>query len=139
MLVKDLDGNESELNISRKRNRSCAKSQIFKQAVILVKELYPALTMCFEISIKVQPGKILFLDLYVPALELAVEVHGKQHFEFTPHYHKHKHRFGRACLNDMLKKEWCELNKIRYVELKYDESREQWADKLRRATGQSAK
>lgn len=135
MLVKDLNGNESELNLTKKKSRTREKSKIFEQALLLIKELYPALTTCEEIAIKVQPGTILYIDLYVPALELAIEIHGKQHFEYTPHYHKHKHRFGRSRLNDDLKKEWCELNKIRYVELKYDESREQWADKLRRAIG----
>lgn len=97
--------------------------------------MYPTIRVCQEVAVKIKPGVTLYLDMYIPLLNVAVEVHGKQHFEYTPHYHKHKHRFGRACLNDTLKKEWCEINKIILVELNYDESRDQWTDKLRRAIG----
>lgn len=131
MKVKDLDGNEYNLNLNKKKARSRKKSAIYIKAEELIKELFPNLAICSEIAIRVKAGKTLYLDMYLPTLELVVEVHGKQHYEYTPHYHKHKHRFGRDRLNDDLKKEWCEINNIRYVELAYNESREQWADKFR--------
>ena len=133
MKVKDLDGNESNLNLTKKKCRDRKKSAIFEKAHELIKLVFPNLSICTEIAITIKRGKTLYLDMYLPTLDIAVEVHGKQHYEYTPHYHKHKHRFGRAKLNDDLKKEWCELNDIRYVELAYNESREQWADKLRAA------
>lgn len=131
MKVKDLDGNEYNLNLTKKKSRSRKKSAPYLKAVELVKEIFPNLAICDEIAIKIKPGKTLYLDMYLPTMELVIEVHGKQHFEYTPHYHKHKHRFGRSKLNDDLKKEWCELNGIRYVGLAYNESRDEWADKLR--------
>ena len=133
MLVKDLTGKEYELNVTKKKSRGRKKSDLFEEVLYLFKELFPTTPHCLEVGIKIKPGMTLYLDIFIPLLHLVIEVHGKQHYQFTPHYHKHKHRFGRSCLNDSLKKEWCEINHIRYLELKYDESREQWADKLRAA------
>ena len=133
MEVQDLNGNWFNLNINKKRSRTRARSKLCESAVSLLKEIYPLLPICTEVAVKVKPGTTLYLDIFVPMFTLVVEVHGKQHFKYTPHYHKHPHRFGRACLNDALKKEWCEINHIRYLELNYNESREQWADKLRDA------
>lgn len=135
MKVKDLLGNEYELNVSKKKTLGRKKSSICQDAIDLFQELYPTIRLCQEVAVKIKPGTTLYLDMYAPLLNVAIEVHGRQHYEYVPYYHKYKHRFGRSCLNDTLKKEWCEINKIILVELSYDESRLEWTEKLRRTIG----
>lgn len=137
MEVKDLDGNIYDLKISKKKSKIREKSKLHTQAKEVLKEVFPRTITVDEISIRVKKGLNLYIDIYVPSLCLAVEVHGQQHYKFVPHFHGYRHRFGRCQLNDELKKEWCEVNEIRYVELAYNESAEQWADKLRRAVGRN--
>lgn len=135
MEVKDLDGNIYDLKISKKKDKTREKSKLHTQAKEVLKEVFPRMATIDEVAVRVRRGLNLYLDIYVPSLCLVVEVHGQQHYEFIPHFHGHKHRFGRAKLNDELKKEWCEINEIRYVELAYNESADEWAEKLRRAVG----
>lgn len=139
MEVKDLDGNIYDLKISKQKNRNREKSKLHLRAKEVVKQVFPRMVLVEEVSVKIKKGLNLYLDIYLPMLCLAVEVHGQQHYEFTPFFHEHRHRFGRARLNDDLKKEWCEVNEIRYVELAYNESNDEWADKLRRAVGYDTK
>ena len=131
MQVKDLDGNDYDLKISKKKSRTRERSKLHLKAKEVVREIFPRLAIVEEISVKIKKGLTLYLDIFIPSIVLVVEVHGKQHYEFTPHFHEHRHRFGRCKLNDDLKKEWCCLNEIRYVELAYNESPDEWAAKLR--------
>ncbi len=135
MKVKDLDGNIYDLKISKKKSKTREKSKLFVEAREVVKTVFPRMSMVEEVAVKIKKGLTLYLDLYIPMLSVVVEIHGRQHYEFTPHFHGHQHRFGRCRLNDDLKKEWCEINEIRYVELAYNESADEWAEKLRRAIG----
>jgi hypothetical protein len=130
--VKDLDGNEYNLQISKKRNRTRERSKLHQQAKEVIRSLFPRLGLVEEVPIKIRKGLTLYLDIFVPSISLVIEVHGRQHYEFIPHFHEHRHRFGRAKLNDELKKEWCYVNQIRYVELAYNEPNE-WETKLRSA------
>jgi hypothetical protein len=72
-------------------------------------------------------------DFFLPARKLVAEVHGRQHYEFVPHFHKDRLGFMRAQARDRQKREWCELNNITYVELPDDESDDQWAARIRSA------
>jgi len=139
LVVKDLDGNIYDLKIFKKKNKNRDKSKLHTRAKEVLSQVFPRMATIDEVAVKIKKGLNLYIDIYVPSLCLAVEVHGQQHYEFVPHFHGHVHRFGRSRLNDDLKKEWCELNEIRYVELAYNESAEQWADKLRRAVGQNSR
>ena len=132
MLVKDLDGNEYSLKISKKRNRARERSKLHLEAKEIIRSIFPRLSLVEEVPVKIRKGLTLYLDIFIPSISLVIEVHGKQHYEFTPHFHEHRHRFGRCRLNDDLKKEWCYVNQIRYVELAYNESSE-WESKLRYA------
>ncbi len=133
MVVKDLLGNEYQFKISRKTNKKFSK--LHQSALETLRIIYPAIRVCEEVPVKVRPGLTLYLDIYVPHLEMILEVHGKQHYEYIEHYHGQPHRFGRSQLNDDLKQEWCKINNFRYVELPYNESREQWAHRIRTAVG----
>ena len=61
------------------------------------------------------PKSQLRLDFFLPKINIAVEVHGRQHFEFVKHFHGTRKKFAEAKLRDQLKKQWCELNGIELI------------------------
>ena len=75
-------------------------------------------------------GGILRADMFVPNRNLIVEVHGEQHHKFNKFFFKNKLRFYRAQARDREKKEWCNINDIRIVELNYNEDLDEWRKKI---------
>lgn len=73
---------------------------------------------------------MLFLDFFIPQIKLAIEVHGQQHYEYTPFFHKTKADFLLAKAKDEDKIEWCEINKVDIVVLKYCDTDEQWREQI---------
>ena len=73
---------------------------------------------------------VLYLDFYIPQIMMAIEVHGQQHYEYTPFFHKNKADFARAKAKDEDKISWCELNKIDIIVLRYSDTDEQWRDQI---------
>ena len=41
---------------------------------------------------------------------MAIEVHGQQHYEYSPFFHKTKAGFYQSLKRDEIKTEWCKLN-----------------------------
>ena len=63
----------------------------------------------------------LTLDLYNATKNIAIEAQGSQHTEFNPFFHKSQHDLLHQYKNDILKRQFCELNKIELVEIFYEE------------------
>ena len=72
---------------------------------------------------------VLFLDFFIPDIKFAVEVHGRQHYEYVPFFHKTKAGFYQSKRRDVIKKDWCELNEIELVTLNYAEP-ESWKEQI---------
>ena len=104
-------------------------SALHKRAVLVVKSRFPTVRILEEISVKVDVGKTLFLDIYLPSLGIIIEVNGKQHFERCAHFQS-KEQFSVQRHNDRIKSEWAELNELRLVNFNYDESDTDWKHKL---------
>jgi hypothetical protein len=63
-------------------------------------------------------GTRMSLDFYNANKKIAIEVQGKQHFKYVPHFHgKNKINFISQLRRDSQKKEFCEINKIKLVEI----------------------
>jgi hypothetical protein len=105
-----------------KRPRS--KYHIFAREEI--KNVYGSYSILEEVRI---PGTILYLDFFIPLLDLAVEVHGEQHYKYIPFFHETKLEYYKSLKRDSDKIKFCEINNIRIVILKYDE-RENWRNQL---------
>ncbi len=131
MKVVGLDG--KDYNWKPKGNKG-KRSKLHKRAVGIIKELFPFDVILEEVSL---PGSAttknnkLRCDIFVPNREMFVEVHGEQHFKYNNFYYKNKMAFYRAQGRDRTKREWFKLNELALIELSFDETDEQWKEKLK--------
>lgn len=109
-------------------NDSVERSSYHILARELLRTLYPLDRILEELPL---PGSYgLTVDFYVPVHKLMVEVHGKQHYEFTPYFHTNIMGFWASKKRDKDKRSWAELNNLYLVELPYNESTEQWRERI---------
>lgn len=66
-------------------------------------------------------GERLRLDVYCPSLKVALEFHGRQHFEFVHHFHKTIEAFVESQDRDMRKEELCKELGIALVVFRYND------------------
>lgn len=112
-----------------------ARSKYHLAARKLIRKVYGTYRIIEEVKL---PGSgsaakksALFLDFYIPSIYLAVEVHGEQHYKFIPFFHKTKAGYIQAQNRDDDKKEWCRINDVDLVTLKYSDSEDDWEQQLR--------
>lgn len=130
MKVKGLDNREYTLSLIGKESKSVSnKSKYHILAREVIKRIYPSLKLAEEVHI---PGlkTPMYLDFFMPLMKIAVEVQGEQHYKFNSFFHVNKMEFFQAKSRDRMKKSWCELNDISIVELPYNETEEQWEERL---------
>lgn len=137
MKIVGFDGNSKKWNLTKyvpdkddKRHRS--KNHLRARAVL--RKLFPRDRILEEVSL---PGSntqsrksLLYADFFIPSHKLVIEVHGQQHYEFVPFYHKTKGEYYRSRKRDRDKIDWCEMNSLRIVVLKYSESDDVWTRKI---------
>ena len=134
MKVKGLDGKEYSWTPARNQARSKERSNLHDKAKKLLEEIFPFDRILEEVSL---PGSktsirksVLRADFVVPNRNLIVEVHGEQHFKYNSHFFKNKMNFYKAQARDKDKVEWCNLNDITFVALKYNEDIYEWRSKI---------
>ena len=73
------------------------------------------------------------LNVYVDFMigDIIIEYNGKQHYEYTPFFHKSKLDFLKQQYRDNKLREYCKLNNIKLVEIKYDQNLEEEVQKLK--------
>lgn len=120
-------GEEYKWNFAknRKRAKRGSKSYFHCRCREILAEKYKLFGIYEEVTI---PGLNLYADFFV-TLPLIVEVHGKQHYEFTPHFHGSLANFLKSQKRDKDKKKWAEANNIQYVELPYNKE-DEWEQML---------
>jgi len=123
MLIINLEGEEHDWKPSGKSSYNSTRpcSNLHKKARKLLQELYPLELILEEVGIPVTEDKTLYLDFYIPAIKLSIEVCGRQHFEYISFFYKNKLEFLKAQTNDKYKIQYCELNNITLIHLKYNE------------------
>lgn len=123
MNVKDLDGNDSvwQFRGNIVKDSIINKSSYHLKARSLLKNIYPTMQILEEVPIVARKSEILYLDFYLPLIRMCIEIHGEQHYKFVAHYHSNKLAFLKGQKRDKDKKEWCEINGIKYIELPFDQ------------------
>ena len=137
MKVTGINGKEYAWNLtsySVDANDKRKRSKFHVRARKLLKTIYHSYRILEEVKL---PGSteshrkgVLYLDFYIPQIMLAIEVHGQQHYKYTPFFHKNKADFAIAKAKDEDKIEWCELNKIDIIVLRYSDTDEHWRKQI---------
>jgi hypothetical protein len=94
------------------------RSKLHLNVRSILKELYPTDAILEEVPI---PGKILYIDFYLPLRKMAIEVNGEQHYTYNNFHYPNKKDFLEAQRRDTYKKNWCEWNGIKLVTIRFDE------------------
>ena len=137
MKVKGLNGRDYNLSLNKYKvykDDLKKKSKYHVRARNVLSELFSGYNVLEEVKL---PGStashrrsVLYLDFFIPNLMIAVEVHGRQHYEFVPYFHKSKVGFLKSLARDEDKKDWCELNNIKLIVLSYLDTDEDWRESL---------
>lgn len=138
MKVLGLNGREYVWNLSKYdvlKNDKRKRSRHHIRARKLLSDLYSSYRILEEVKL---PGStalhrrsVLYLDFYIPNIRKAFEVHGRQHYEFTPFFHKSKAEFLKAKARDEDKIDWCILNNIELTVLKYSDNNDEWRTSIK--------
>lgn len=137
MKVYGLNGREYNLDLKKYiRNDRAKRSFYHLRAREIIKDVFHGYSILEEVKLpgSVNPAKksVLYLDFLIPNARIGVEVHGQQHFKYTPFFHKSKAGFMKAKARDRDKIEWCKINDIELIVLRFDDSEEYWRGKLER-------
>ena len=137
MKVTGLNGREYVWNLTKydvKANDTRKRSKFHIRARGLLNEIYHSYRILEEVKL---PGStashkkgVLYIDFFIPNLMKAIEVHGQQHYKYCEFFHKSKADFILSKARDEDKIEWCEMNGISVVELKYSDPDEVWRDHI---------
>jgi hypothetical protein len=130
MKVVGLNGREYILKVSKKRGRKV--SELHKTARKLIEKMFLE-TFYEEVSLvgsRTTRNAPLYADFLSIKLRIIIEVHGEQHYNHIPHFHKTKREFVKAKLRDQTKIEWAEMNSFTLVELPYDKE-DEWETLIR--------
>ncbi len=127
MIVYDLNHKEHYWNLAKHKSnhlKDRPRSKLHLEARELLKSIFPMYTILEEVPL---PGTRLFIDFYIIEKLFSLEVQGQQHYEFNGFYFQHKYNWINALNRDLKKAQWCEINNITLVELRYDRIK-QWRD-----------
>jgi hypothetical protein len=137
MKAKGINGKEYVWNLTSYdvfNDDSRKRSKYHIRARKLLKEIFNSYRILEEVklpgSTSLHRKSVLYLDFYIPTISLAVEVHGQQHYEYSPFFHKNKADFLKSKTRDEDKIEWCDLNGIQLITLKYSESDDEWRKRI---------
>lgn len=138
MKVMGINGKEyvwnlSDYDVFNDNNRKRSKYHI--RARKLLKETFNSYRILEEVklpgSTETHKRSVLYLDFYIPTIALAIEVHGQQHYEYNAFFHKSKADFLKSKARDEDKIDWCMLNNIKLITLKYSESDDEWRKRIK--------
>ncbi len=138
MKVVGLNGIEYNLNLAKydvRANDSRKRSKHHIRARRLINEVYHSYRVLEEVklpgSTSTHKKSVLYLDFFIPNIRKAFEVHGRQHYEHVPFFHNTKRDFLLAKARDEDKIEWCKLNSIDLIALKYSEDDDEWRNSIK--------
>lgn len=125
MQYYDVFGNTIKWKPSNSPRENASKNHL--KAVQLILATIPNAYICEECNIPLGiRGKNLYLDIYLPHFNIAIEVDGRQHEVYVAHFHGDKMNFLTQKKNDRLKQDWCDINNITLVKFKETETIDQW-------------
>lgn len=83
----------------------------------------------FPYIVKKKP--FVFIDFYLPKHNIFIEYNGKQHYEYTPFFHKSEIDFKLQEFRDITVRNYCKNKDITLIEIPYTMSKEEVYDLLK--------
>jgi len=136
MKVKGLDGKEYSwylVGYEASLNETKPRSELHVSIRALLKSMFSGQKLLEEVPL---PGTKLYADFYLPQLGLIVEAHGRQHYEYVPHFHGSTNGFIASKKRDSVKADWCQLNKIHLAICSYKETEDEWRREINKIYGE---
>jgi hypothetical protein len=115
--IKGLDGQVYTLKFDTELPGYC--SGLHELARSTLQEVFPCDTIAEEVILP-GSGNMRF-DFFLPLRRLAIEVQGEQHYSQNSKFHKNSGEFIAGKNRDKAKAQFCKINKITLLELKYNE------------------
>lgn len=137
MKVLGINGKEYVWNLSKydvKKDNTRSRSKYHLRARFLLNQIYHSYRVLEEVKLPGSTARhkkgVLYLDFYIPQIKKAFEVHGQQHYCYNPFFHKNMADFALAKGKDEDKIEWCNLNGIDLIILKYSDTDDEWRKQI---------
>ena len=131
------DGRERNWNLSKcvvSGDQKRTRSKLHILARKLLREQFPYDTILEEVPLvgshKPSRKSTLYVDFLIPSHSLAVEVHGRQHFEFVAHFHGNRQGFRKSKARDRDKGNLLYNNDIQLVILSYSGTENEWRESI---------
>lgn len=109
--LEDVDKWVSDLQLHRTTKVSSPQEQIFTVCCVLFGRAGVIQEYTLENKSRI--------DIAIPDQKVAIEYHGRQHFEYIEHFHKNYDNFVRGKARDLQKKEHILKNGWCYIEFTY--------------------
>lgn len=84
----------------------------------MLEEIYPGLEIAYEYPLYEVNQRI---DIFIPALGIAIEYSGRQHSEYVQHFHKDFDGYMKGRKQDQKKIEYLALKGVKLVIIKHNE------------------
>ena len=132
MQIKTLDGYSLRWSLTghHAHAKLINKSSFHISARKVIRNIYPTLQVLEEVPVPIKKSETYYFDFYLPMIKTVIEVHGEQHYQFSKFYHINMFGFAKAKKRDRDKIEWCNINNIKYIELPYNETENQWIERM---------
>lgn len=84
----------------------------------------------FPFIVKKKP--YVFIDFYLPKHNIFIEYNGRQHYEYTPYFHKSEVDFELQKFRDVTVRNYCKNKGITLIEIPYTMTNEEVYDLLKK-------
>ncbi len=122
MKIKLLDGTTTNLVLHKYKVKHNGRKQGSKFQTKIWEQLkreFPNDNIFEEVFI---PKERFVLDFFIPSIKIVIECQGRQHKEHVKFFHTTKKDFHNQIDRDLRKKEWCNINGFKLIEIDYDSS-----------------
>ena len=92
-------------------------SSIHLGVIDFIKKEFPFLKLSLEFQI---PKTKLRIDIFLPDIDLAIEIQGIQHYEYSEFFHKNQLNFMEANIRDVEKNKICKKMNLEILYIRYD-------------------
>lgn len=131
MKVIGFNGQEYTLSLNKHKREDVSSYHL--RCRTLLRQLFPNNTSFEEVILKGSKRynkPDLIADFFIVSHKIIIEINGEQHYEQNSFFHDSKLDFLDQKKRDRRKEEWSQINDIIYVELRFDETEEQWKNKI---------